>query len=68
MAVDIVRMNLNMKKAILSSTIFINMIRLQDLLVETLNTKIDELPTGKLFSDAKNIEGIFKKPRVELIS
>lgn len=41
--------------------IFINMIRLQDLLVETLNTKIDQLPTGKLFSDAKNIEGIFNK-------
>ena len=37
------------------------MIRLQDLLAETLNNKINELPPGKLFSDAKNIEGIFNK-------
>ena len=39
------------------------MIRLRNLLVETMNNKIDELPTGKLFADAKNIESIFNKSR-----
>jgi len=39
------------------------MIRLRNLLVETLHNKIDELPAGKLFDDAKNIEGIFNKSR-----
>jgi hypothetical protein len=28
---------------------------------ESINKKIDELPQGKIFDDAKNIEGIFKK-------
>ena len=36
--------------------IFINMIRLRNLLVETFDNKIDKLPTGKLFNDAKNIK------------
>lgn len=41
------------------------MIKLKNLLKETESTdlayqKIDELPNGKLFDDAKNIEGIFK--------
>ena len=41
------------------------MIKLKNLLKETESTdlayqKIDELPNGKLFNDAKNIEGIFK--------
>lgn len=43
--------------------IFINMIRLRNLLVETFDNKIDKLPTGKLFNDAKNIESIFNKSR-----
>ena len=43
------------------------MIKLKNLLKENESSinlayqKIDELPTGKLFDDAKNIEGIFKK-------
>ena len=41
------------------------MIKLKNLLKETESAdlsyqKIDELPNGKLFDDAKNIEGIFK--------
>jgi len=41
------------------------MIKLKNLLKETESVdlayqKIDELPNGKLFDDAKNIEGIFK--------
>jgi hypothetical protein len=43
--------------------IFINMIQLRNLLVETFDNKIDKLPTGKLFNDAKNIESIFNKSR-----
>jgi hypothetical protein len=43
--------------------IFINMIRLRNLLVETSNNKIDELPIGKLFNDAKNIQRIFNISR-----
>ena len=43
--------------------IFIDMIRLRNLLIETFDNKIDELPTGKLFNDAKNIESIFNKSR-----
>jgi hypothetical protein len=43
--------------------IFIDMIQLQNLLIETFDNKIDELPTGKLFNDAKNIESIFNKSR-----
>jgi hypothetical protein len=43
--------------------IFINMIQLRNLLIETFDNKIDELPTGKLFNDAKNIESIFNKSR-----
>jgi hypothetical protein len=43
--------------------IFINMIRLRNLLGETSNNKIDELPTGKLFNDAKNIQRIFNISR-----
>ena len=39
------------------------MIRLRNLLVETSNNKIDELPTGKLFNDAKNIQRIFNISR-----
>ena len=42
------------------------MIKLKNLLKEAESAdlsyqKIDELPNGKLFDDAKNIEGIFKK-------
>ena len=39
------------------------MIRLRNLLVETSNNKIDELPIGKLFNDAKNIQRIFNISR-----
>lgn len=39
------------------------MIRLRNLLVETSNNKIDELPPGKLFNDAKNIQRIFNTSR-----
>ena len=44
------------------------MIRLRDLLSETVTpevaySKIDELPVGKLFDDAKDIRGIFKMSR-----
>jgi hypothetical protein len=39
------------------------MIRLRNLLGETSNNKIDELPTGKLFNDAKNIQRIFNISR-----
>ena len=36
------------------------MIRLRDLLNETNYDRIDKLPNGKLFADAKNIKDIFK--------
>jgi hypothetical protein len=36
------------------------MIRLRDLLHETNYDRIDKLPPGKLFDDAKNIKDIFK--------
>lgn len=44
------------------------MIRLADILkesktVELANKRIDELPKGKVFSDAKNIEGVFDRSR-----
>jgi hypothetical protein len=39
------------------------MIRLRNLLGETSNNKIDELPIGKLFNDAKNIQRIFNISR-----
>jgi hypothetical protein len=59
-------MNLNTTKEILQLKIFINMIRLKTLLKETDSNimlayqKIDKLPAGKLFDDAKNIESVFK--------
>lgn len=44
--------------------IFIGMIRLMDLLREVDSPafdRIDALPKGKIFDDAKNIEGVFKR-------
>ena len=39
------------------------MIRLRNLLNETNHTRIDKLPAGKLFDDAKNIKDVFKMSR-----
>jgi hypothetical protein len=47
------------------------MIRLRNLLKETNSsielayTRVDKLPAGKLFDDAKNIEGVFKKSKYD---
>jgi len=68
---DIVHMTPNTKKEIPSCKIFINMIRLRNLLKETNSSielayqKIDKLPSGKIFADAKNIEGVFTKSKYD---
>jgi hypothetical protein len=47
------------------------MIRLKNLLKENESStnlayqKIDELPNGKLFDDAKNVEGVFNKSKYD---
>jgi hypothetical protein len=47
------------------------MIRLRNLLKETNSsielayTRVDKLPSGKIFADAKNIEGVFNKSKYD---
>jgi len=47
------------------------MIRLRNLLKETNSsielayTRVDKLPSGKIFADAKNIEGVFTKSKYD---